>query len=82
MSAVDDHAICHAQRMQLYVLAKPVTSYYTLHYYVHSTFGGDFNEPCSLLTRAFYFISCSIHSQFASVILFIICKWHSWYRHF
>ena len=32
------------------------------------------NLPYSLLTRASYFISCSVHSWFASVI-FIACNW-------
>ena len=39
------------------------------------------NGPYSLLVRASYFISCSVHARFAS-ILSINCKWRRGYRHF
>ena len=39
------------------------------------------NRPYSLFVRASYFISCSVYTQFTSVI-FIVCKWHWGYRYF
>ena len=39
------------------------------------------NEPYSLFVHASYFISCSIHTRFASVLP-IDCKWHWWHRYF
>ena len=39
------------------------------------------NGPYSLLVRASYFISCSVHARFSS-ITFIDCKWHWECRHF
>ena len=40
-----------------------------------------FSRPCSLLVSASYFISCSVHARFASVIS-IDCKWHWGCNHF
>ena len=38
-----------------------------------------YNGPYSLLVRASYFISFSVHARFASAI-FTICKWRWWCR--
>ena len=38
-----------------------------------------YNEPYSLLIRASYFISFSVHARFTSVLL-IDCKWRWWCR--
>ena len=40
---------------------------------------GWLNGPYSLLVRASYFISFSVHARFASAI-FTICKWRWWCR--
>ena len=42
---------------------------------------GALNGPYSLLIRASYFISCSVHARFASV-LSIDCKWRWGCRYF
>ena len=52
----------------------------------HTTTGSEMKQfvisgPYSLLVRASYFISCSVHARFDSV-LSIDCKWRWGCRHF